>query len=205
MCCIIIFWFQIKKIKIDLQQSARRRQYFLACFVDNFDFPAFWLVENENVNKRTDWSKTKFTLVVFARTWEFEHVSSSPHHSQCNGKAENAVKMVKRLFKKCKEWDQSEFLALLDWKNTPTEGVGTSPARRPMGRRCKTLLAPSSNLNAALKKMLVQSWKWRNGNNTIMTETQNWKIQLYSWRDRAQELPGQEKWSAGTCTEVPNE
>ena len=54
MCSIIIFWFQIKKVKIDWQQSARRRQYFLAGFVDNFGFPASWLVENENVNKHTD-------------------------------------------------------------------------------------------------------------------------------------------------------
>ena len=63
MSSIIIFWFQIKKVKIDWQQSARRRQYFLVGFVDNFGFPASWLVENENVNKHTDWSRTKFPVV----------------------------------------------------------------------------------------------------------------------------------------------
>ncbi len=69
----------------------------------------------------------------FAKTWGFEHVTSSPRYPQSNGKAENAVKTVKRLFKKCQESGQSEYLALLDWRNTPTEGIGTSPAQRFLG------------------------------------------------------------------------
>lgn len=70
----------------------------------------------------------------FARKWGFEHVISSPHYPQSNGKAENAVKTVKRLFSKCKENSRSEFMALLDWRNTPTEGLGSSPAQRFFGR-----------------------------------------------------------------------
>ena len=70
----------------------------------------------------------------FARKWGFEHVTSSPHYPQSNGKAENAVKTVKRLFSKCKENSRSEFMALLDWRNTPTEGLGSSPAQRFFGR-----------------------------------------------------------------------
>ena len=76
----------------------------------------------------------------FAHKWGFDHVTSSPHYPQSNGKAENAVKTVKRLFTKCKESKTSEFLALLDWRNTPTEGIGSSPAQCFLGRRCKTLL-----------------------------------------------------------------
>ena len=76
----------------------------------------------------------------FAKKWGFEHVTSSPRYPQSNGKAENAVKTVKRLFTKCRESGQSEFRALMDWRNTPTEGLGTSPAQRFLGRRCKTLL-----------------------------------------------------------------
>ena len=76
----------------------------------------------------------------FAKKWGFEHVTSSPCYPQSNGKAENAVKTVKRLFTKCRESGQSEFRALMDWRNTPTEGLGTSPAQRFLGRRCKTLI-----------------------------------------------------------------
>ena len=60
---------------------------------------------------------------------------------------------MKRLFTKCKEDRVSEFLALLDRRNPPSEGIGTSPAQRLMGRRCKTLLpmaAPLLNDNRAL-------------------------------------------------------
>ncbi len=60
----------------------------------------------------------------FARKWGFEHTTSSP---QSNGKAENAVKTVKRLFTKGREAGQSKFQAR---RNTPTEGIGTSPAQR---------------------------------------------------------------------------
>ena len=41
-------------------------------------------------------------FAVFARTWSFDHVTSSPRYPQLNGKAENAVKTVKQLFTKCR-------------------------------------------------------------------------------------------------------
>ena len=69
-------------------------------------------------------TSTEFS--VFARTRGFDHVTSSSTYPQSNIKAENAVKMIKQLFKKCNE---SIELPLLDWQNTPTEGVGTSPAQ----------------------------------------------------------------------------
>ena len=59
------------------------------------------------------------------RSGVLNNVASSPHYPQSNGKAENAVKTVKRLFTKCQESGQSEFLALMDWRNTPTKGLGT--------------------------------------------------------------------------------
>ena len=72
-------------------------------------------------------------------------LSLSPRYLQSNGKAENAVCTVKRLFTKCRAAGVSEFQALLDWRNTPSEGMNTSPARL-MGRRCKTLLPTSRTL-----------------------------------------------------------
>ena len=46
---------------------------------------------------------------AFTKSWSFNHTTTSPRYPQLNGKAENAVKMVKRLFEKCKESGVSEF------------------------------------------------------------------------------------------------
>ena len=42
-------------------------------------------------------------------------------------KTENAVKVCKALLKKAKADKKYPLLALVDWQNTPSEGLGTSP------------------------------------------------------------------------------
>jgi len=76
----------------------------------------------------------------------FTHTTTSPYCPQSNGKVENAVKTIKKLFSKCHESGLSEYQALLDWQNTLTEGMETSPAQRFLGRRCKTLLPMAKSL-----------------------------------------------------------
>ncbi|KAK3706236.1 hypothetical protein QZH41_000393 [Actinostola sp. cb2023] len=66
----------------------------------------------------------------FAKEYGFEHVTSSPGFPQSNGKAENAVKTAKSLIRKATESSSDPYLALLDWRNTPTEGLENSPAQR---------------------------------------------------------------------------
>ena len=83
----------------------------------------------------------------------FEHKASSPTYPQSNEKAEKAVQTVKTLFRKCKASGTSEFQALLDWRNMPTAGIGTSPARRLMGRRCKELRSTRRRTNSPTYKI----------------------------------------------------
>ena len=83
---------------------------------------------------------TSSAFNAFARDWQFEHRTSSPHYPQSNGHRENAVKTCENLMKKVKADGQDPPLALLDWRNTPTEGIGSSPAQRLMGRHTRTLL-----------------------------------------------------------------
>ena len=80
----------------------------------------------------------------FAETFDFKHQTSSPGYPQSNGKAESAVKILKNLMIKAEADGRDVYLALLDWRNTPTEDIGSSPAQRLFGRRTRTLL-PSSN------------------------------------------------------------
>ena len=82
----------------------------------------------------------------FKTSWNFQHETSSPGHPQANGAAEAAVKIVKRIFRKCKASGQDPYKALLLQRNTPTEGMNTSPSQRIFGRRTRTML-PTSNKN----------------------------------------------------------
>jgi transposase InsO family protein len=75
----------------------------------------------------------------FSREWEFEHITSSPYHSQSNGKAEATVKIAKKIIKKTKSEKKDIHLAILDWRNTPSDS-GSSPVQRIMSRRTNTLL-----------------------------------------------------------------
>ena len=64
----------------------------------------------------------------FARTYGFEHVTSSPLYAQPSGKEENAVKRAESLLEKATKSKRDPYLSLLDWRNTPTEGLNSSPA-----------------------------------------------------------------------------
>ena len=83
-------------------------------------------------------------FLKFAKKWDFEHLASSPHHSQSNGKAESAVKKAKKLLRKCKSSGSDAFLALLD---QPT-GVQISLAQRLFSRRTWGLLPMTASLLA---------------------------------------------------------
>lgn len=82
----------------------------------------------------------------FAAEWEFEHITSSPHYPKANGKAEAAVKIAKNLCKKAHREGEDAWKAILQWRNTPTEGMNSSPAQRLMSRRLKTALPVANKL-----------------------------------------------------------
>ncbi|PFX24924.1 Uncharacterized protein K02A2.6 [Stylophora pistillata] len=75
-------------------------------------FASLWIPDYLVTDNGPQLSTAEFS--VFAKTWMFEHRSSSPSYAQSNGKAENAVQTIKRLFTKCKASGVSEFQALLD-------------------------------------------------------------------------------------------
>ena len=73
-------------------------------------------------------------------------MTSSPYYAKANGKAKSSVKTLKQLFKKAERDGKDPWLALLDYRNTPTEGLGTSLAQRLMSRRTRTLLPTAASL-----------------------------------------------------------
>ena len=89
----------------------------------------------------------------FMISYDIEHITSSPRYPQSNGKAENAIKTAKNLLKKSKVAGTDFHLALLAWRNTPSEGLESSPAQRMVGRRTRTLIPTTSEL---LKPKIVE-------------------------------------------------
>ena len=82
----------------------------------------------------------------FMAQWGVDKVFSSPHYQQGNGKAESAVKIAKNLLRKTLRSKQDFWTAVLEWRNTPTAGVNTSPAKRLLARRTRTTLPMASRL-----------------------------------------------------------
>ena len=115
------------------------------------------------------------------------------------------MKTVKHLFKKCKDSGQSEYLALLDWRNTPTAGIGTSPAQRLMGRRCKTLLPIAG-------KLLQPRYDTEGEARALLGAKQRQKFHYNRHTKPLEEIspgetvrvkvPGKEHWTKGTCAKA---
>ena len=82
----------------------------------------------------------------FQRQWQFNHQTSSPHFPQANGKVENAVKIAKDLMTKAQKTNSDPYLGLLMMRNTPSQGMSTSPAQRLMSRRTRTVLPTHTEL-----------------------------------------------------------
>ncbi|KAK6171716.1 hypothetical protein SNE40_018154 [Patella caerulea] len=83
---------------------------------------------------------------IFSNNYDFKHVTSSPRYPQSNGKVESAVKTAKRLLTKSLHSETNPHLAVLYWRTTPTECIGSSPAQRLFGRRTRTLLPTTNRL-----------------------------------------------------------
>ena len=70
----------------------------------------------------------------FSRKWDFEHLTLNPGKNKANGKAESGVNIVKRILKKSIRVGTDPYLAVLDYRNTPTKMMTTSPAQRLISR-----------------------------------------------------------------------
>ena len=101
-------------------------------------------IPNQLISDNMQFSSLEFR--EFAASYEFEVITSSPNYPQSNGKAENVIKTAKSIMKKAKQAGTDPCLSLLDWRNTPSEGMSSSPAQRMFRRRTRTLLPTTSYL-----------------------------------------------------------
>ncbi|XP_055590893.1 uncharacterized protein LOC129742974 [Uranotaenia lowii] len=147
-------------------------------------------------------------MIQFAKDWDFEHVTSSPHHQQANGKAEAAVKIAKRLIRKADETGSDYWFALLHWRNIPNK-IGSSPAARLFSRstRCSVPTAAANLLPKVVE-------------NVPESIEQNRKCYKKQYDKRSRNLPGlqsgspvyvqlnpeaSKQWTPGTVSSQLNE
>ena len=79
-------------------------------------------------------------FVEFGRKYEFNQVTSTANHAQSTKKAENAVKIVKRVMMKSIPDHSDLDLTLLDLRNTSSRDIGCLTAQGIFERRTKTFL-----------------------------------------------------------------
>ena len=83
---------------------------------------------------------------TFTREMGIKHQTISPYNSKANGKVEAAVKSTKKMLKRCQRSGEDENMALLNLRNTPSQGVDSSPVQRFLGRRTKTKIPTHHSL-----------------------------------------------------------
>ena len=109
------------------------------------------------------------------------------------------------VIKKCHAASQSEYRALMDWRNTPSEGIGASPAQRFLGRCCKTLLPftvsllhpryPTEEDTDALNgQKRRQEFYYNRQVKPLKPIVPGDTIQM--------RLPGETTWTSGVCTDL---
>jgi len=92
----------------------------------------------------------------FARTWGFTHRISSPIYPQSNSLVEKTVQTAKSLMMKASENGEDPYLGLLEYRNTPVDGLA-SPSQLLMCRQLRTLLPCTTD---HLKKKVVSNRKF---------------------------------------------
>ena len=84
---------------------------------------------------------TSTEFKIFSRQWTFVHVTSSPTYPQSNGKVEAAVNSAKTVMRKSRKARTDPYLALLEYRNALSQGLGTSTVQRLMSRRRRAQLS----------------------------------------------------------------
>ena len=112
------------------------------------------------------------------------------------------MKTIKRIFKKCRDNKISEQLAILNYNNTPTEGIELSPSQRLFGRRCRTLLPLTEEMLKARHKTYEEREKQ---SKTKMKQAYYYNTELnqspiYKEGDVVRiKKPREEFWTKGKC------
>ena len=120
--------------KLDNLNSAKMISYMRKLFA-RFGYPDEVVTDNDPQFACREFEQ-------FAEECNFIHTTVSPHYSQSNGQTERHVQTIKKLIKT----SGNPSKALLDYRNTPLDCIGLSPAQLHIGRRLKSSIPTASVL-----------------------------------------------------------
>ncbi|KAL5506378.1 hypothetical protein EMCRGX_G008003 [Ephydatia muelleri] len=137
-------------------------------------------------------------MAEFAKSYGFQHTTSSLYYPQGNGQAERTVKTVKSLIQNADD----PFLALLNYRATPLPWCNLSPAELLFGRRIRTTIPQ-------LPCQMVPSWSYLQKFRTSDEEAKQRQKENYDLRHGVKPLPELEVWvtnrgKRGTITSKTN-
>ena len=104
----------------------------------------------------------------FATKWSFIHTMSSSRHASSNGRAENAVNTMKKLMMKARKAGEDPYLAILEFRNTPSQHINTSPTQRLFNRKTKTTLPTTTTALMFKPKEYEEQYERRQENQVRM-------------------------------------
>lgn len=81
----------------------------------------------------------------FLKEWGIKGNRTSPYHPRSNGLAEKSVGTVKQMLRKCDQSGEDPYLAMLNLRNTPRNGI-PSPAEMLMSRKLNCRLPMSTKM-----------------------------------------------------------
>lgn len=81
---------------------------------------------------------------LFAEEWGINQVTSSPTYARSNGQVERTIQTLKRLMQKAKQDHRDQYIALLEYRNTPVSGLLYSPAQMLMSRTLRSKMPVAS-------------------------------------------------------------
>ena len=84
-------------------------------------------------------------MPTFAKDWNFNIITSSPHYVQSNGQAERTIQTVKSLLKKAIGSGCDPYVPLLQYRNAQLSDIYKSPAELLCNRPLKTKLPVMPN------------------------------------------------------------
>ena len=142
----------------------------------------------------------------FANEYEFQTVFTNPYYPKSNGQVERYVQTVKTMIKKAIIENKDYNVALLNYRNTPIQGLGASPAQLLMSRRLRSKLPTTkSSLKPNIQKNISHKIIHRQ---EIQAKYHNLKagreLPALKLNDRIKYRNYENKWISGKITQTNN-